>query len=87
MAVRNFPPSGNAAIDAVKEKAGYVQFSVFSDAGVGYFCGTCRAFCPEEEGQGGFCQGLKVPVVTFGCCNNWSIAPEDEWLAADGEPL
>lgn len=87
MAARNFPPSGNAAVDAIKEKAGYVEYAVFKDESGGYFCGTCAAFCPEEEGQQGFCQGLKVPVATYGCCNNWRIAPRSEWLGADGEPL
>jgi len=84
---RTFPPSGDAREDAIKVKAGYVEFIAFSEAGEGYFCGTCRAFCPSTMGQQGFCQGLKVPVMSYGCCNNWSIAPRDQWLGADGDPL
>jgi hypothetical protein len=83
-----FPPSGDPREDSIKLKAGYVEFAVFANEAGGYFCGTCRAFCPVgEEGRQGFCRGLRVPVASYGCCNNWSIAPRADWLGADGEPL
>lgn len=85
-AARTFPASGDAREDAIKTKAGYVEYAVFSEQGGGYFCGTCRALC-AAVGKDGFCQGLKVPVATYGCCNNWRIAPRSEWLAASGRPL
>jgi len=84
---RTFPPSRDARENEIKTKAGYVEYIIFSEEGGGYFCGTCAAFCPNDEGKGGFCQGLKVPVKSYGCCNNWHIAPREEWVGADGEPL
>lgn len=83
----SFPPSGLPVEDQIKIKAGYVEFAAFADAREGYFCGTCAAFRPLDFGQDGFCAGLKVPVRSYGCCNNWRIAPRRAWIGADGEPL
>lgn len=83
---RTFPSTGNPQEDAIKQKAGYVQYVAFAHQGGGYFCGTCPAFKPGM-GQHGFCQGLKVPVVTYACCNNWRLAPRSQWLGANGDPL
>lgn len=87
MSEPTFPLSGDAREDITKTKAGYVEYAAFAGAGAGYFCGTCAAFQPETEGQDGYCRGLKVPVVTYGCCNNWRIAPRRAWIGADGESL
>lgn len=81
-----FPASGDPQQDQIKIKAGYVEFVAFAQQGGGYFCGTCAAFRPGR-GQHGFCEGLKVPVRTYGCCNNWRLAPRTRWIAANGEPL
>lgn len=71
---------------AIKAKAGYVQVEGFSDAGPGYFCGTCRAL-RYEGGKSGFCMGLQVPVKTYGCCNLWKLATDDKVRGADGRRL
>lgn len=84
---RTFPPTGNAREDEIKTKAGYVEYAVFAGQHGGYFCGTCAAFRPKDYGQEGFCSGLKVPVVSFGCCNYWRIAIREHWIGADGLPL
>jgi len=84
---RTFPPTGNAREDEIKTKAGYVEYAVFAGQHGGYFCGTCAAFRPKDYGQEGFCSGLKVPVVSFGCCNYWRIAIREHWISADGLPL
>jgi len=83
---RTFPPSGDPIENRIKQQAGYVEYAVFAHQGGGYFCGTCRAF-DQIAGRGGFCKGLKVPVASYGCCNNWKIAPRSEWVGADGRPL
>lgn len=82
-----FPPSRNAAENKIKRDAGYVEYDVFADQGGGYFCGTCPALYVPAWGRDGFCRGLKVPVRTYGCCNNWRLAPRATWIGADGEPL
>lgn len=87
MSAPTFPPSRNPVENQTKTKAGYVEYPIFSEEGGGYFCGTCAAFCPQEEGQDGYCRGLKVPVKTYGCCNNWRIAPREAWIGANGEWL
>ena len=79
-----FPRSRNPTENAIKTKAGYVEYAVFAGQHGGYFCGTCAAFRPKDYGQEGFCSGLKVPVVSFGCCNYWRIAPRENWRGADG---
>ena len=85
---RTFPATGNANEDEIKTKAGYVEYAVFRHQKGGYFCGTCPAFDPESFGQRGFCEGLKVPVVTYACCNNWRLAPDrEDWIGADGSKL
>ena len=85
---RTFPPTGNAREESIKTKAGYVEYAVFRYQKGGYFCGTCPAFQQESfAGQAGFCAGLKVPVASYGCCNNWRLAPRETWVGADGMPL
>ena len=86
MNARTFPPTGSATETAIKTKAGYVEYAVFAGQRGGYFCGTCAAF-QDCGGQAGYCKGLKVPVASFGCCNNWRIAPRNRWIGADGLPL
>ena len=81
-----FPPAMNAAENKIKRDAGYVEYLAFAQERGGYFCGTCPAF-RRFDGQDGFCAGLRVPVRSYGCCNNWRIAPRGAWLGADGEPL
>lgn len=80
----------------IKAKAGYVQVEGFADAGPGYCCGTCRALAYEGEmlfggkvhtTKDGFCTGLKVPVRTYGCCNNWKLAPAGQVRGYDGRRL
>jgi len=83
---RTFPPTGDPREDQIKTKAGYVEYDVFAGQRGGYFCGTCAAF-QDCGGQDGFCRGLKVPVTSFGCCNNWRIAPRARWIGANGERL
>ena len=88
MTARTFPPTGDPAETAIKTKAGYVQYAAFAGQRAGYFCGTCPAFHAFALGQrDGYCTGLKVPVTSFGCCNNWRLAPRDHWVGADGMPL
>jgi hypothetical protein len=87
MKTPTFPPSGDPREDQIKTKAGYVEYAVFANQGGGYFCGTCAAYRPVVDGQFGYCAGLKVPVVSYGCCNNWNIAPRNRWIAADGGRL
>ena len=82
-----FPRSRNPTENAIKERAGYVEYAVFSGQGGGYFCGTCAALRQAQPGTAGFCAGLKVPVKSYGCCNNWRIAPRKNWIGADGFPL
>lgn len=82
-----FPPSDNLRENETKARAGYVEYAVFANQGGGYFCGTCAAFRSFMTGQHGYCAGLKVPVMSYGCCNNWNIAPRNQWVAADGERL
>lgn len=81
-----FPPSHDPVENRIKQQAGYVEYAAFSGARAGYFCGTCPAF-HQIIGKSGFCTGLKVPVVSYGCCNNWRIAPPSAWIGADGRPL
>ena len=83
---RTFPSTGNAREDSIKAKAGYVEYAVFAGQKAGYFCGTCAAY-RDCGGQQGFCAGLKVPIVSYGCCNYWRIAPRKNWIGADGLPL
>jgi hypothetical protein len=71
--------------DKVKHDAGYVQVESFSDAGVGYFCGTCAKIEPLG-GKDGFCRGLQVPIRTYGCCNYWAMGRPPK-LAASGKHL
>jgi hypothetical protein len=81
----------------IKTKAGYVQVEGFSEAGPGYFCGTCRALSYDDDeqdigqtggdGKDGYCTGLKVPVRTYGCCNNWKLAADSKVRGADGRRL
>lgn len=73
----------------IKANAGYVQVEGFADAGPGYCCGTCRALAYEggPDGKSGFCTGLKVPVRTYGCCNNWKLAPASAVRGYDGRRL
>ena len=88
MTKRTFPPTGNAKEEQTKIKAGYVEYPIFANEHLGYFCGTCPAFNPVYSGdRQGFCAGLKVPVWSFGCCNNWRMAPREEWIAASGRPV
>ena len=68
-----------------KRKAGYVQVEGFSDAGVGYFCGTCAKLDYLGD-KSGYCLGLNVPVRTYGCCNYWALA-RGELYAANGKRL
>ena len=70
----------------IKESAGYVQVDGFSQAGAGYFCGTCSKL-EYKSGKSGFCLGLKVPVKTYGCCNYWVLGSDDQVRAADGRRL
>jgi hypothetical protein len=86
MPTLTFPLSRNAAENKIKRDAGYVEYVAFADQRGGYFCGTCPAF-RQYVGQVGFCAGLKVPVVSYGCCNNWRLAPRASWIGADGFPL
>lgn len=81
-----FPHSGDAREDSIKTNAGYVEVPGFSDAGPGYFCGTCAAL-KYERGKRGYCTGLKVPVKTFGCCNNWVLAADDKVRGGNGKRL
>ena len=81
-----FPLSRNATENKIKQGAGYVEYAAFADQRGGYFCGTCPAF-KQYVGQVGFCAGLKVPVASFGCCNNWRLAGREAWIGADGFPL
>ena len=83
---RTFPSTGNAREDSIKAKAGYVEYAVFAGQKAGYFCGTCAAY-RDCGGRQGFCSGLKVPIVSYGCCNYWRIAPRKNWIGADGLPL
>ena len=85
-AAYTFPPSVNGVENKIKRDAGYVEYLAFSQERGGYFCGTCPAF-RQMAGQDGFCVGLRVPVRSYGCCNNWRIAPRESWLGADGDPL
>lgn len=84
----------------IKDKAGYVQVEGFAEAHQGYFCGTCRALAYGEvvldmvhgvhadpDGKDGYCTGLKVPVRTYGCCNNWKLAPDSKVRGANGVRL
>lgn len=73
----------------IKAKAGYVQVEGFRDAHQGYFCGTCRAleYLGGPDGRDGYCTGLKVPVRTYGCCNNWKIASDSKVRGANGVRL
>lgn len=80
----------------IKANAGYVQVEGFADAGPGYCCGTCRALAYEgsaaenegfTDGKSGYCTGLKVPVRTYGCCNNWKLASNDAVRGYDGRRL
>ena len=86
MSAPQFPPSGDRTEDAIKTKAGYVEFVAFANAREGYFCGTCRAFC-SLGGRDGYCMGLKVPVESFGCCNNWKLASDTKVRGANGVRL
>ena len=70
----------------IKESAGYVQVEGFSQAGAGYFCGTCSKL-EYKSGKSGFCLGLKVPVKTYGCCNYWAQAPDHQMRGANGVRL
>lgn len=70
----------------IKSAAGYVQVEGFSDAGPGYFCGTCRALAYDVDHLG-YCTGLQVPVRTYGCCNNWKLAGDDKIRGANGVRL
>lgn len=70
----------------IKTQAGYVQVEGFSDAGPGYFCGTCRALTWQGD-KDGFCTGLQVPVRTYGCCNNWKLASDTKVRGANGVRL
>jgi hypothetical protein len=75
-----------ASEQQIKAKAGYVQVDGFSNAGPGYCCGTCRNL-EYEDGKNGYCLGLSVPVKTYGCCNNWKIAPNDQVRGYNGVRL
>lgn len=70
----------------IKADAGYVQVEGFSNAGPGYFCGTCRNL-DYESGKSGFCVGLKVPVKTYGCCNFWKLAADSKVRGGNGARL
>jgi len=70
----------------IKESAGYVQVEGFSEAGAGYFCGTCSKL-DYQGGKDGWCRGLKVAVKTYGCCNYWVLAGDDQVRAASGKRL
>lgn len=67
----------------IKDQAGYVEVDGFREAGPGYFCGTCKALRYEGD-KSGFCTGLRVPVRTYGCCNNWKLASDDRVRGANG---
>ncbi len=73
----------------IKANAGYVEVDGFSAAGAGYCCGTCRAldYWGGSDGKNGYCTGLKVPVKTYGCCNNWKLASKDKVRGYDGRRL
>ena len=77
---------GHMSEAKIKKDAGYVQVEGFSEAGAGYFCGTCSKL-EYKSGKNGFCLGLKVPVKTYGCCNYWVLAPDDHVRAASGQRL
>lgn len=70
----------------IKQSAGYVQIDGFSHAGPGYFCGTCSKL-DYRGGTFGWCKGIKVPVRTYGCCNYWELAGDEQVRAADGKRL
>lgn len=70
----------------VKQSAGYVQVEAFSNAGVGYFCGTCAKLQYEGD-KSGYCLGLNVPVKTYGCCNYWALGSDGHVRAASGVKL
>lgn len=72
--------------EQIKEKAGYVQVEGFSRAGAGYFCGTCSKM-KYLGGTDGYCEGLKVAVQSYGCCNYWKKAPDSRMRGANGIPL
>jgi hypothetical protein len=77
----------------IKSRAGYVQVEGFEDAHQGYFCGTCRQLAYGDTGMGkgdgrdGYCMGLEVPIRTYGCCNNWKLAPDSQVRGANGARL
>lgn len=70
----------------IKTKAGYVEVEGFREAGPGYFCGTCVKLRYDGD-RSGFCTGLRVPVRTYGCCNNWEMAPDSMVRGANGRRL
>jgi hypothetical protein len=69
----------------VKADAGF-QVEGFAGAHQGYFCGTCRAI-DYQGAKAGWCTGLNVPVMSYGCCNFWKLAPDSKVRGADGVRL
>lgn len=81
-----------------KESAGYVEVRAFTGERYGYSCGTCVMLYDVHDVHGatgacsvGACSGLEakyrvslVPVATYGCCNNWKLAPRKDWLTYGG---